>query len=485
MGTSILFPNPLINAGGLGMRSVAVTADAPFGFAKATFEPVAGTGGPAGPQVPGAFSITAGLLTSVLAPKLFDKYVTQDLLVRNGLLPQGAAPFVNLGGSLGMAELLRAGGLSPVGALGALKMMPLLTGLRLFLDPVAFDLLGVPRDAFTETAVDAASMAPLFFAQQSPLAASLLGLGEGATLLTPGVWVSALGKVKLIDVASGLGVTYGARLYFGLSSDRPDLDTGLWDLSVASVHETVSEELALGKYLPNLAAASVTIVSLWSDYVWKVDAADSMRAKIEAKFDQKMETIRSQADALGKFLDQNLAGAVAQNIRQDPSGGFSVDWDGVRRSVKAFYHSSDNKELGPAYDFVEGNRELLGFKDALTLTALVDRDGNIADLEDFKKYFYVKFALERRELEKDLEAKAWELEVVEEEDGRVRLKTPEAPDGAEGEGGFSAENPDSPEAFYFRQVAFVNGDAAALSRRILLLSILEGLLKTEGDSHAR
>jgi len=402
------------------------------------------------------------IVLAVLGPKILDHYVTRPL-VEKGIFSSRVAPFFTASALLGTMRLFGSSA-----AWTALKKAPQFTAIKKIVDS-AYDAIGLPRTEMISMGLDALSVSPFAVAYAYPksFVARILSTSAGGVL-------SGVGGVLLIDQLSVPVLSGGAHLYFDLSSDLPGRDATLWDLSVATAQETVSREMPLGEYLPNIASAAYGLVSFWDHYIWEIKGTkyNDIEEKIEARFDSKMETLRAHANRVGQVLNGHLLSLQAAHLSLE-GGQLRMDWDGFRGSVLVFYRANQ-EQIQQAYqlpyDILPG--------DAATIAQSINSDGIITDLDALKMHLLSVYASTFNRKLKELEQRAFEfrLEVTNDQDW-LKPAEPFQTLTCPSDVSYSTESPHSAEEYEANQADFLEGEGKTLVEDIQFLKKLMELLR--------
>jgi hypothetical protein len=290
-------------------------------------------------------------------------------LIENGFLPPSFAPPLEQAGQLGLQYGLFRLGLTRIAASDLIASYPAMTGFSLF-GSALLDGMGVKPGFARDVGGMALGATPALLASKIPefAASSPYAFASGVSRLA--------GGAALINEAAETTADVIGKISVALSSVDNHIGNQTWRLCRMAL-QMYNQERG-GSFLAGGFDGFLTLADsvrgLFDD-----DFADERKGRIREIRDE----IVQGTDDVGNYLHQELFRIAAGRVGPDGR----IDWEGVRADVRSLYQRDDLKEtLANTYSLVESATAPLNRSGIDELIGVVDRDGEIANLEEFQRH---------------------------------------------------------------------------------------------------
>lgn len=358
------------------------------------------------------------LLVWTAAITALDHFLLQPL-VQQGHFPEAARVPSLFAGLTGAQAALNKLKLVNSSLTQTLRAIPTFTGLQV-LARGALEAVGIKPGWGSEAAALTLASLPLFYARYSPQLADALtaaasgqglavkGLTAGAAALRLGATaVRALGWVSLVNFGGNWIADNFIGNLWAAGTGQFDTNKSLWNL------ERMSMEIYTNEHVGSFLGALLPLLPSDDDGIRKV-----------------RDDLVKTSDEVGHWLNDNFIAIALRNTRVLEDNNWSIDWDAVQTEIKNLYNAEPNADsLKNTYRLVGKATGPLTTSGIRYLTNIIDTEGNIDDLERFKRYLYRTTRLRFLEQKDAIERQAIRLGFAEEREGEVNWRIPTPDEG--------------------------------------------------------
>ncbi len=370
---------------------------------------VTGTPGGSAPR-PSTVGMTVGLVGMSAAIVAFDHLLLDELVDRD-IMPEEARIPVMFSTMMTSHYALYRAGIVETSPVAGLRHIPTFFGFQILANLLLTEVVGMePGDTCTDFLGITLAAMPFAYARMSPAVAEALGLrvetgalaalGRGGTALSLGAAAArVLGMVAIVDIGSRVGVNGIGRIVSATSGGDYDNNMRLWNL-VRLTQDIINQE-RVGEVPASMLGMLFTFAATtrtWYD------------GEFDTWYHQRMDDLQSElvtgSDQFGNGMHQAILQIISQNttvadghsmhsamqqMALDPTNAVEMhtDWQGVARDLRRFYGDSQNEDnIENGYNLVDEYTAPLTTSGIASLIQLVDDNGNIQDVGEFRDHFH-------------------------------------------------------------------------------------------------